>query len=314
MSPQAITRFSLVFLALIALTGSARAYDDADDSQSAPVAGIRYILRTLDQAAYNPALLDGQFFKVLATFAPDSEPLVAFRAALGDIRWYRNPTARQWVHANNPRFYRHFIRDNRVRVFIDVITDDPALAASVRGSASTYLPEYARATGYRSDADVIIRLRARISEPTFYVVSEKQRRKKYKKAYRKNAIAENRLFYGYYTQVKERGKLRVDYRVRVIAGYATVGSFRNSLTLTDSFKYITDFRAQGGTGWVTDAPYPSKKIARRATRNVEDARLRTAESLRISAAHTLAHAVAEVEVPLRSELYPRARRYSHRDR
>lgn len=283
-----------------------------------PGPGLSQMYRRIDSARYDASVLDREFFDALVFYGPDSPVARTFRATIPMINWYANGYAREWIARNEHDAYERFIAINSVRVFFDIEGASGEAAHSARHFAAQRLPEYARPARSAHNADVVVRVRFRLSEPEIGVAKVSQKRKKYKKKIRKNPNPNARLVYATYNKVHERVRMQMTYRVKVLDGRHVLYSNRNALNFRDTFHFGTDFRAYGPAagpgGWTTQAPYPSKKVRKLATRNIEASRARTVHKLENQAARALAQEVAGIYIPLRSELAPRYRQYSYNGR
>lgn len=328
MTRKAATNVLAATAAVFGLAIVAPAHAGHDDDVNAggaeatnyPDPALRSVYERIDAARYNPAVLDEAFFDALVYYGPDSQVARTFRATIPMINWYGNNVARAWIANNEYEAYQLFIAVNSVTVYFDIQghSGSDEAAHNARRIAARSLPEYARPARNPRNADVIVRVRFDLSEPEVGVSKVSQKRKKYKKKIRKNPNPNARLYYATYDKVHEKVRMQMKYRVKVLDGHHVLFSDRRVLNFKDTFHYGADFRAfgpaAGPQGWTTQAPYPSKKVRKLATRNIDASRARSVHKLEARSARALAQEVAGIYIPLRSELAPRYRLFSDRSR
>ncbi len=275
-------------------------------------AEIRAFMALLDQAHYNPQVLDRYFFEKLA-YAPEGGPeRQAFYDALPDLNWYRAPAARVWVKQTHPRLYGNFITENQVRVFVEGSKRD-AYHRALAGRIGYYAPDHVAITDYRRDADIVIGVETLAFDRTFAVRSTKAEDKKYDKYYRKNSNPHQRLIRAVYTEVKEEALIRYDYRINFKSRGRLLDHDRFYGAAGDSFKFGENLRAVDGFGRInaTDI-FPGNNVRKKFARNSDAYRAEVMAGVETDVLKSLGERIARYDFPLKYELYGRTRHYSAR--
>ena len=275
-------------------------------------AEIRAFMKLLDEAHYNPAVLDEYFFEKLAYAPEGGREHRAFYNALPDLNWYRAPYARGWMQQNHPRLYGDFIAENQVQVFIKGSKRNPFYRA-LADKLGYYAPDHVAVTDYRYDADIIINVQELAFDRTFAIRSKKDQRKKYKKYLRKDPNPHQRLTRALYTEVKEEAAIHYDYRISFKSRGRLLDRDRFYGTEYKTFKTGENLRAINGFGQIvrTDI-FPRNKVRKKFERNSDGYRAHVMAGVEEDVMNALSARIAHYDFPLRYELYGGRRHYSAR--
>ena len=246
-----------------------------------------------------PSLMDRGFFNFLAGPATPAERQ-AFADRLPSIDWYGGRVSRRAVEQMYPDYYRDFLNQNAVTLFVHV-PQDPKLAAAIRGELLDRVPPHVVLTDGSYQSDILVTYTRLYQDIDVVDRDLRQKTRKYPGKYRDEKRKEcNRLLQAHYTLVRKKLEARYAYRqsLSILGSLVSDDQLRDSLS--QGFEMGTDLKAETPCGLKPTTVFPDdstrRKFDGRAQRR--EARYRLEERI----ARELARRLDAANLPLRTQL------------